>query len=99
MGKKIPLYLKKTNHKNDIDIENLEEPKDEEEEKDSKEINYSDLREDDYLDMINEDIEENKCLYEEEKEIKKTKWRKSEKKGEIESVKNETNEKDEILDN
>ena len=49
--------------------------------------------------MINEDIEENKCLYEEEKEIKKTKWRKSEKKGEIESVKNETNEKDEILDN
>jgi len=27
------------------------------------------------------------------------KWRKSEKKGEIESVKNKTNEKDEILDN
>jgi len=93
--------------KNDIDIENLEEPKaeeeeEEEEEKDSKEINYSDLTEDDYIDMMNEDIEENKRLYEEEKEIKKRnkeKGEKKKKKGEIELVKNEQNENDEILDN
>ena len=93
--------------KNDIDIENLEEPKAEEEEeededKDSKEINYSDLTEDDYIDMMNEDIEENKRLYQEEKEIKKRnkeKGEKKKKKGEIELVKNEEEEKDKILDN
>ena len=92
--------------KNDIDIENLEEPKaeeeeEEDEEKDSKEINYSDLTEDDYIDMMNEDIEENKRLYQEEKEIKKRnkeKGEKKKKKGEIELVKNEE-EKDKILDN
>jgi len=93
--------------KNDIDIENLEEPKaeeeeEEDEEKDSKEINYSDLTEDDYIDMMNEDIEENKRLYQEEKEIKKRnkeKGEKKKKKGEIELVKNEADENDEILDN
>ena len=93
--------------KNDIDIENLEEPKaeeeeEEEEENDSKEINYSDLTEDDYIDMMNEDIEENKRLYEEEKEIKKRnkeKGEKKKKKGEIELVKNDQNQNDEILDN
>ena len=93
--------------KNDIDIENLEEPKaeeeeEEDEEKDSKEINYSDLTEDDYIDMMNEDIEENKRLYQEEKEIKKRnkeKGEKKKKKGEIELVKNEEEEKDKILDN
>ena len=93
--------------KNDIDIENLEEPKaeeeeEEDEEKDSKEINYSDLTEDDYIDMMNEDIEENKRLYQEEKEIKKRnkeKGEKKKKKGEIELVKNEADKNDEILDN
>ena len=93
--------------KNDIDIENLEEPKaeeeeEEDEEKDSKEINYSDLTEDDYIDMMNEDIEENKRLYQEEKEIKKRnkeKGEKKKKKGEIELVKNEADQNDEILDN
>ena len=93
--------------KNDIDIENLEETKaeeeeEEDEEKDSKEINYSDLTEDDYIDMMNEDIEENKRLYQEEKEIKKRnkeKGEKKKKKGEIELVKNEADENDEILDN
>ena len=93
--------------KNDIDIENLEEPKaeeeeEEDEEKDSKEINYSDLTEDDYIDMMNEDIEENKRLYQEEKEIKKRnkeKGEKKKKKGEIELVKNEADENDKILDN
>ena len=93
--------------KNDIDIENLEEPKaeeeeEEEEENDSKEINYSDLTEDDYIDMMNEDIEENKRLYEEEKEIKKRNKEnkeKKKKKGEIELVKNDQKDNDEILDN
>ena len=92
--------------KNDIDIENLEEPKaeeeeEEEEENDSKEINYSDLTEDDYIDMMNEDIEENKRLYEEEKEIKKRNKEnkeKKKKKGEIELVKNDQKDNDEILD-
>ena len=90
--------------KHDIDIENLEEPKveeqEEEEENDSKNINYSDLSEDDYIDMMNEDIEENKRLYEEEKEIKKKnkeKKEKKKKKGEIELVKNENEEKDDLL--
>jgi len=90
--------------KNDIDIENLEEPKveeeEEEDEKDSKEINYSDLSEDDYIDMMNEDIEENKRLYEEEREIKrknKEKGEKKKKKGEIEFVKNENEENDDLI--
>jgi len=90
--------------KNDIDIENLEEPKveeeEEEEENNSKEINYSDLSENDYIDMMNEDIEENKRLYEEEKEIKKRnkeKKEKKKKKGEIELVKNENEENDELI--
>ena len=90
--------------KHDIDIENLEEPKEEEEEEedeqDSKEINYSDLSEDDYIDMMNEDIEENKRLYEEEREIKrknKEKGEKKKKKGEIELVKNEDKENDDLL--
>jgi len=93
--------------KNDIDIENLEEPKaeeeeEEEDEKNSKEINYSDLTEDDYIDMMNQDIEENKRLYEEEKEIKKRNKEikeKKKKKGEIELVKNDQKENDDILDN
>ena len=90
--------------KNDIDIENLEEPKveeeEEEEENNSKEINYSDFSENDYIDMMNEDIEENKRLYEEEKEIKKRnkeKKEKKKKKGEIELVKNENEENDELI--
>ena len=90
--------------KNDIDIENLEEPKGEEEEDDeennSKEINYSDLSENDYIDMMNEDIENNKRLYEEEKEIKKRnkeKKEKKKKKGEIELVKNENEENDDLI--
>ena len=90
--------------KNDIDIENLEEPKVEEEEEveenNSKEVNYSDLSENDYIDMMNEDIEENKRLYEEEKEIKKRnkeKKEKKKKKGEIELVKNENEENDELI--
>ena len=89
--------------KNDIDIENLEEPKEEEEEEeeeDEKDMNYSDLSENDYIDMMNEDIEENKRLYEEEREIKKKKKEKKEKKkkkGEIELVKNENEENDELI--
>ena len=90
--------------KKDIDIENLEEPKAEEEEeeneKDSNDVNYSDLSEDDYIDMMNEDIEENKRLYEEEREIKrknKEKGEKKKKKGEIELVKNENEENDDLI--
>ena len=90
--------------KNDIDIENLKVPKEEEEEeedeKNSKEINYSDLSEDDYIDMMNEDIEENKRLYEEEREIKrknKEKGEKKKKKGDIELVKNKNEENDELI--
>ena len=90
--------------KHNIDIENLEEPKNEEEEEEEEkeeEINYSDLSEEDYIDMMNEDIEENKRLYEEEKEIKKRnkeKGEKKKKKGEIELVKNENKENDDISD-
>ena len=97
--------------RNKIDIENLEEPKEKEEEEeedenlgDFNEVNMSDLSEDDYIDMMNEDIEENKKLYEEEKEIarkkKKEKKEKKKKKGEIELVKNdnEDNEDDLLLD-
>ena len=95
--------------KHDIDIENLEEPKEEEEEEEEKEekeekekdVNLSDLSEDDYIDMMNEDIEENKRLYEEEKEIKKRNKEnkeKKKKKGEIELVKNDQKDNDEILD-
>ena len=90
--------------KKDIDIENLEEPKaeeeEEEDEKDSNGVNYSDLSEDDYIDMMNEDIEENKRLYEEEREIKrknKEKGEKKKKKGEIELVKNENEENDDLI--
>ena len=90
--------------KKDIDIENLEEPKaeeeEEEDEKDSNDVNYSDLSEDDYIDMMNEDIEENKRLYEEEREIKrknKEKGEKKKKKGEIEFVKNENEENDDLI--
>ena len=91
--------------KKDIDIENLEEPKaeeeeEEEDEKDSNDVNYSDLSEDDYIDMMNEDIEENKRLYEEEREIKrknKEKGEKKKKKGEIELVKNENEENDDLI--
>ena len=90
--------------KHNIDIENLEEPKNEEEEEEEEkeeEINYSDLSEDDYIDMMNEDIEENKRLYEEEKEIKKINKEKAEKKrkkGEIEFVKNDNKDNDDIND-
>lgn len=90
--------------KKDIDIENLEEPKaeeeEEEDEKDSNDVNYSDLSEDDYIDMMNEDIEENKRLYKEEREIKrknKEKGEKKKKKGEIELVKNENEENDDLI--
>ena len=90
--------------KKDIDIENLEEPKaeeeEEEDEKDSNDVNYSDLSEDDYIDMMNEDSEENKRLYEEEREIKrknKEKGEKKKKKGEIELVKNENEENDDLI--
>ena len=90
--------------KKDIDIENLEEPKaeeeEEEDEKDSNGVNYSDLSEDDYIDMMNEDIEENKRLYEEEREIKrknKEKGEKKKKRGEIELVKNENEENDDLI--
>ena len=98
------LYEYMQNH--DIDIENLEEPKEEEEaeeeedEKNSKDNNYSDMSENDYIDMMNEDIEENKRLYEEEREIKKKKKEKKEKKkkkGEIELVKNENEENDDLI--
>ena len=94
--------------KNDIDIENLEEPKGKKEEKEEDEnlgkfdeVNLSDLSEDDYIDMMNEDIEQNKKLYEEEKELarkkKKEKKEKKKKKGEIEFVKNENDEDDLLL--
>ena len=92
---------------NKIDIENLEEPKEKKEEKeeeenlgDFNEVNLSDLSEDDYIDMMNEDIEQNKKLYEEEKELarkkKKEKKEKKKKKGEIELVKNDNEEEDEF---
>ena len=95
--------------KNNIDIEKLEDPKEKEEnEEDNKnlgdfnEVNLSDLSEDDYIDMMNEDIEENKKLYEEEKELarkkKKEKKEKKKKKGEIELVKNDNdNDEDDLL--
>ena len=94
--------------KNKIDIENLEEPKekkDENEDKDNlgefNEINLSDLSEDDYIDMMNDDIEQNKKLYEEEKELarkkKKEKKEKKKKKGEIELVKNDNEDEDDLL--
>ena len=92
---------------NKIDIENLEDPKEKKEEKeeeenlgDFNEVNLSDLSEDDYIDMMNEDIEQNKKLYEEEKELarkkKKEKKEKKKKKGEIELVKNDNEEEDEF---
>ena len=92
---------------NKIDIENLEDPKEKKEEKeeeenlgDFNEVNLSDLSEDDYIDMMNEDIEQNKKLYEEEKELarkkKKEKNEKKKKKGEIELVKNDNEEEDEF---
>ena len=94
--------------KNKIDIENLEESKeekDENEDKDNlgefKEVNFSDLSEDDYIDMMNDDIEQNKKLYEEEKELarkkKKDKKEKKKKKGEIELVKNDNEDEDDLL--
>ena len=80
-------YIKK----NKIDIENLENEKEkEEEEKDPEkegqyeEFNLSDLDEDDYIDMMNEDIEENKRLYEEEKGKKVDKKKNKKKKQEEE---------------
>ena len=93
--------------KNKIDIENLEEPKEEKEENKEKdnlgdfnEVNLSDLSEDDYIDMMNEDIEQNKKLYEEEKELgrkkKKEKKEKKKKKGEIELVKNDNEEEKDL---
>ncbi len=95
--------------KNNIDIEKLEDPKEKEEnEEDNKnlgdfnEVNLSDLSEDDYIDMMKEDIEENKKLNEEEKELarkkKKEKKEKKKKKGEIELVKNDNdNDEDDLL--
>ena len=93
--------------KNKIDIEKLEDPKEkkEENEEDDKlgefnEVNLSDLSEDDYIDMMNDDIEQNKKLYEEEKELarkkKKEKNEKKKKKGEIELVKNDNEELDDL---
>jgi AdoMet-dependent rRNA methyltransferase SPB1 len=94
--------------KKDIDIENLEEPKEEKDENEDKdnlgefnEVNFSDLSEDDYIDMMNDDIEQNKKLYEEEKELarkkKKDKKEKKKKKGEIELVKNDNEDEDDLL--
>ena len=94
--------------KNKIDIENLEEPKEEKDENEDKdnlgefnEVNFSDLSEDDYIDMMNDDIEQNKKLYEEEKELarkkKKDKKEKKKKKGEIELVKNDNEDEDDLL--
>ncbi len=93
---------------NKIDIENLEDPKEKKEENEEEEnlgnfneVNLSELSEDDYIDMMNEDIEENKRLYEEEKELarkkKKEKKEKKKKKGEIEFVKNENKEEEDLL--
>ena len=94
--------------KNKIDIENLEEPKEKKDENEENEnlaefneVNLSDLSEDDYIDMMNEDIENNKKLYEEEKELarkkKKEKKEKKKKKGDIELVKNDNEEEDDLL--
>ena len=94
--------------KNKIDIENLEEPKEEKDENEDKdnlgefnEVNFSDLSEDDYIDMMNDDIEQNKKLYEEEKQLarkkKKDKKEKKKKKGEIELVKNDNEDEDDLL--
>ena len=95
--------------KNKIDIENLEDPKQKKEDEEDKdklgdfnEVDLSDLTEDDYIDMMNDDIEQNKKLYEEEKELarkkKKEKNEKKKKKGEIELVKNDNDEDDLSLD-
>ena len=90
--------------KNKIDIENIEdEKKISEDEKSSEndeknlgkydEINLSSLDESDYIDMLNEDIEENKRLFEEEKGrksmLKEIKNSKKKNKDEIKLVENE----------
>ena len=96
--------------KNKIDIENIEdEKKISEDEKVSKteennlgkydEINLSSLDESDYIDMLNDDIEENKRLYEEEKGRKsmlKEIKNKKKNKDEIELVQKESNEEEEF---
>ena len=96
-------YIQK-NKINIEEIKNNKENKNEEEDNNLgnyDEINLSDLDEDDYIDMMNEDIEQNKKLYEEEKELarkkKKEKKEKKKKKGEIEFVKNENDEDDLLL--
>ncbi len=90
--------------KNKIDIENIEdEKKISEDEKSSEneeknlgkydEINLSSLDESDYIDMLNDDIEENKRLFEEEKGrksmLKEIKNSKKKNKNEIKLVENE----------
>ena len=91
--------------KNKINIEDLEMPKEEDEKSDENlgefnEMNLSDLSEDDYINMMNDDIEKNKQLYEEEKgkKIKKEKkGKKNKKNDEIELVENKNS--DEELEN
>lgn len=88
--------------KNKIDIENLDENIEEEKKEETKEGEYDEydldeLSEDDYIDMMNEDIEENKRLYEEEKGLnprKKKKKEKQKEKEEIEFVEQEKEESD-----
>ena len=88
--------------KNKIDIENLDENIEEEKKEETKEGEYDeydldDLSEDDYIDMMNEDIEENKRLYEEEKGLnprKKKKKEKQKEKEEIEFVEQEKEDSD-----
>ena len=86
--------------KNKIDIENLdenieEEKKEEEKEGEYDEYDLEDLSEDDYIDMMNEDIEENKRLYEEEKGLNPRKKKKKEKKKEKEEIEFVEQEKEE----
>ena len=86
--------------KNKIDIENLDENIEEEKKEETKEGEYDeydldDLSEDDYIDMMNEDIEENKRLYEEEKGLNPRKKKKKEKKKEKEEIEFVEQEKEE----
>ena len=94
-------YIQK-NKINIEEIKNNKENKNEEEDNNLgnyDEINLSDLDEDDYIDMMNEDIEENAKLYEEERGInllrkKKKKGKKNE--DDIKLVAKEESESEEI---
>lgn len=94
--------------KNKIDITELKDPekkveKEEEEQGEYNEVDLSDLSEDDYINMMNEDLEENMKLYEEEKGIKKLQREEGKKgkkkKDEIEFVRQDEDEKDSDIDN